>query len=314
MGGLWTRLLRGLRVLRPHNPFLSRQRYGCRRRLTVNIYKGCGWRTHGDAADWRCLYCYAVSTTRVEDLHHPRPKEDFRRRLDRDLKRYRRSHLPKYPVYLSSNSDPFQILEEWHGHALYTLRRLGEEGYPIILMTKNPGMLLKPGYLEAVAQSRSVVEVTIPFLDGRFEPGAPSPLSRIRAVRELVGVGLRVLARVDPIIPTFGRVQGQTREELWSLVGRLAEAGVSHVISKVLHLVNPGKLRSRRHLHFYRELLPLYLTKGFRISVSTFMLNPGDASSSRSMRRVENSGFGCSPAATPHSSRGVDPATERRRS
>jgi len=55
---------------------------------------------------------------------NPRIKKNFKGRLDRDIKEYCDLGLPKIPVYLSSNCEPFQPLEEEHRHSLYALQRL----------------------------------------------------------------------------------------------------------------------------------------------------------------------------------------------
>ncbi|MEM3437256.1 MAG: DUF1848 family protein [Nitrososphaerales archaeon] len=261
-----------LKVLRAHNPFASRYMYKCRRRLVVNVYKGCLWSLK-DAIGGRCLYCYAISTTKVKDLQSPKPKGDFKAKLDRDIEKYNASGFPKYPTYLSSNTDPCQLLEERYHHTLYALKKLGEHGYPIVFMTKNPEMLLRSDYIEAIVKSRTVIQVTIPFIDSRFEPRAPHSMKRIYAVKQLVKLGFMVVVRLDPLVPTYGDIKGQSVNEIELLIEKFVNAGVKHIISKSLHLINVKKLHSRPHSWFYEKLKPLYLERGFKISRTTMLLN-----------------------------------------
>ena len=55
-----------------------------------------------------------------------------------------------------------------------------------------------------------------------FEPNAPSPSQRIRAVQDLIGKGIPVSVRVDPIIPFVN-------ENPASLIAQLSCIGVKHI-------------------------------------------------------------------------------------
>ena len=215
-------------VLKLHNPFDVRHRFGCPTRLVVNTYKGC---------DGRCWYCYTYSYVKKLDLLQPKPKVNFEKRLDEDVQKFCSAGLPKYPVYLSSSCEPFQPLEDRYRHSFYTLCKLVENEFPIIVMTKNPKKLLENMYLKVIEQANIVIEVTVPFLDGRFEPFSPLPANRIRAIRELSKIGFKVVARLDPLIPNYGGVNGQSKEEIETIISMLADAEVCHIVSKCLRLV-----------------------------------------------------------------------------
>jgi len=175
----------------------------------------------------------------MSDILQPKPKVEFRKRLNEDIERFCSSGLPKYPIYVSSSCEPFQPLEATYGHSLYTLRRLAENGFPIIIMTKNPEKLLEHDYLKVLSESKVIIQVTIPFSDSRFEPYSPPPERRIKAVAELIEMGFTVTVRLDPLIPSFGGVKGQSKEEISFLVSKFSDVGVSYIVSKCLRLV-PG--------------------------------------------------------------------------
>jgi len=254
------KLTRSLRVLRLHNPFESRKSYQCRTRLVVNTYKGCSN---------QCYYCYTYSYTKLSDILNPKPKDDFEENLERDVRRYCSSGLPKYPVYVSSNCEPLQQLEDKYGHTLYALRKLRENNFPVLVMTKNPSKLLEPEYSEVMDKSRTVIQVTIPFLDSRFELYAPSPRERIHAIERLTASGFQVVARIDPIVPRHGAVEGQSEKEIDSLINQLHTAGVRLIASKCLRLV-PGI--KKVYPHFYDQLKPYYRMN--RSNESPWELNP----------------------------------------
>jgi DNA repair photolyase len=229
----------------------------------VNTYVGCRN---------RCWYCYTTSYTRISDIFNPRCKKDFRRRLEQDVEEYCSRGFSKYPVYVSSNCEAFDpTLEERYGDALYTLRVLEKHNFPIIIMTKNPGTLLQPIYSDIMDKSRTVVQVTIPFLDSRFEPYAPPPQSRLKAVGELIDKGFTVVVRLDPLVPSSGMVKGQSREEIDQLIEQASNVGVRKLVSKCLRLTMGIK---KLHRDFYDQLKPYYLVCGYRESPPVRVLKP----------------------------------------
>jgi DNA repair photolyase len=154
-------------------------------------------------------------------------------------------------------------------HSLFALEKLRDTGFPIIIMTKNPGTLLEPAYQKAIDKLKTIVHVTIPFLDNRFEPFAPKPIERIEGARQLIDSGYNVLVRVDPLMPTYRNVVGQTKKELDTLFTQLNTIGVTRVVSKCLRLsVGIKKVYPK----FYDELKPFYIEHGLRESVAVHIL------------------------------------------
>jgi DNA repair photolyase len=236
----------------------------CPLRLVVNIYVGC---------QLGCIYCYARCY--IKNFDGPRCKANFERALESDIEKAIEMGLRELLVSVSNSTEPFQALEEEHKHALYALRRLVENGFRIIILTKNPTKLLERPYLDAMDPKKVIIEVTVPFLDGRyFEPFAPSSKERIDAAGELAEAGFTVTIRIDPIIPRFGNVPGQTEEDIRTLTRFLAEKGIKYVISKGLRLPVRENV-TKLFPDFCYGLLPYYKCHGRK--VGWFYVLRGDA-------------------------------------
>lgn len=234
------------RILTRFNPFHSRL---CPQRLEVNVYTGCAF---------QCAYCYARAY--IRDFDKPRFKPNFEKRLKNDIKDALRLGLDKLPVSISNSCEPLQPLEDKYRHALLAIKLLTESGFRIIILTKNPAKLLDVKYLEAMDSENTFIEVTIPFLNSKlFEPHAPLTTERIQAVAALIKYGFTVAVRIDPIIPRYGNIPGQTASEIKTLVEKLHDAGVRFIIAKCLRLVGAT---AKVHPELYYGLRPYYVANG----------------------------------------------------
>jgi len=210
----------------------------------LNVYVGCAF---------GCVYCYAQ--TYVPNFHTPRVKPNFRKGLITDIKRLREKEERVW-ISISNSCDPLQPLEERVGDTLFALNKLSESGFPLLLITKNPKLLLVKGYMEALSKGPSKIQVSIPFIKTPLEGGAPPSEERFLSIKELVKEGLDVSIRIDPVIP--GQI-GQDVQELKELIFRAKEAGVKKIYAKVLRLMTGFK---RIRPKFYETLLPFYKKEG----------------------------------------------------
>lgn len=80
--------------------------------------------------------------------------------------------------------------------------------------------------------------------------------------------GFEVVARVDPIIPIYGKVKGQSDEEINHLVEKLHKIGVKLIVSKYLRLV-PGI--KKVYQIFHDNIKPYYMAN--RLIESSWELN-----------------------------------------
>ncbi len=184
----------------------------CPQKYSIDPYTGC---------EHRCLYCYISSY--IKEPWRVRPKKDFLRNLERDLKR-----APIMPVSMSNSSDPYPSIEKEMRITRGTLNLLKRYGFPVLLLTKSDMVTRDADILSTMP---AVVSITLTTLDEnlakKLEPFAPSPERRLRAIQSLANSEIPVAVRVDPIIPHIN----DNLESLRILVKELANLGVKQIIS-----------------------------------------------------------------------------------
>jgi DNA repair photolyase len=204
-------------------------------RWTVNPYRGC---SHA------CVYCFARNTHTYLDLDAGADfdsqivvKVNVGRVLARELAR------PKWarePVAMGTNTDPYQRAEGRYRLMPEVIRALARSGTALSVLTK--GTVLGRDLPELVAASRDVpvgLGVSIGLVDrelqGRLEPGTPSPAARLELVRRIADAGLDCGVMVAPVLPLLS----DSADALDALLGRVRAAGASGVSVLALHL-RPG--------------------------------------------------------------------------
>ena len=202
---------------------------------TVNLTAGC-------AHD--CRYCYARGY-----LTHPgEGKVGFYvntlAKLRVELPRKRKKPAT---VYFSPSSDPFQPVPEILNMAYDVFSFLLESGIGVAFVTKG----------RIPERHRNLLAAHAPLVQGRiglttldaaiataFEPHAATPEVRLGQAAELIGAGVPVDARLDPILP--GLTDGA--DCLEPLCAALADIGVRTIAASVLFL-RPAVIGSlRRHV------------------------------------------------------------------
>jgi len=225
------------RSLSWYNPISNRFKFNCGYRMVCNVYKSCD---HG------CRYCYVNGYSKdvVEGKRNP----GFVKRLQKDLEDLTHANLPKGPVHISNSTDPLQErLEKKYGDTYQTLKLLREyreQFSEIIMLTKNPGLLLNPelDYLSVIGNIKDLltIEISIAFFRDDYqslEPNAPHPQNRLESLRDLINLGFNVRLRLDPIFPYESNIQ--THDDIISILD--GSKGIQCVISKPLRLVKPKK-------------------------------------------------------------------------
>lgn len=115
----------------------------------------------------------------------------------------------------------------------------------------------------------STVALTITTLDAGvakvLEPNAPPPRERLRAAEYLVGKGIPVSVRIDPVIPLLNDKQE-------TLIAELASIGVKHITSSTYKIKPDNWRRFAAALPSLAEKLkPLYFKKGEKMGGSTLL-------------------------------------------
>jgi DNA repair photolyase len=253
------------RVLDWYCPFAAQSVFPSGHRYCLNVYSGCAH---------HCEYCYAMSYAPSAAAC----KRDFRRMLLQDLAELEAFDVPPAPVHLSNSTDPFQPLEEIHGHTRFALERMLEYRHrftTVTVLTKNPLLAANLGCLKLFQSLSELaenhprypvftasgippmqVQVSLAFWRDKarhvYDVAAPSVEDRKQGIRALCDAGIPVVLRIDPLFPRsplplgqrktmadFGLAEAQTLSDLEQLVGFAREVGVRHIVYSPVKIVQP---------------------------------------------------------------------------
>ena len=251
------------RVVKWFCPFADQKDFPSGHRYCINVYAGC---SHG------CKYCYAQSY----EPNQAKCKDNFKKKLLKDLAEIKDFNLPPAPLHLSNSTDAFQPLELQQRLALYTMQRLQHyRRYftSITILTKNPAVLVEPQYLKALKSLASLpadhqrkelfnskaipalrVEISLAFWNENsaefYDPGAPPVAQRVAAIKTLRQNDIPVVLRIDPLLPRnplpggkfladFQLPDAQSLYALEKLVKFAAELKILHIVYSVAKIVAP---------------------------------------------------------------------------
>ena len=222
----------------------------CPPKLTFNPYTGC---------DHQCIYCYASSY--IPSFSDCRPKKD----LLADLKR-EAAKLKGETISIANSSDPYPRAEAAIGLTRRCLEILAESNCKIQIITKSNIVTRDDDLLTKIP---STVALTITTDDDNIakliEPWAPLPSQRLRAVQDLIKVGIPVSVRIDPIIPLVNDLPQK-------LISELASIGVKHLTCSTYKAKADNWMRLTQAMPKVAEKLkPLYFQQGEKIGGSTLL-------------------------------------------
>jgi DNA repair photolyase len=232
---------------------------------SVNPYVGCAF---------GCAYCYARDTHRYaieragtvgrEIAGTLPPWLAFERRVlvkeqagtrVREALRSSRAPAPGDSVVIGSATDPYQPAERRFRVTRDVLEALAPvRDLSIVIITKSPLVTRDIPLLRQLAQRNAVaVHLSLITTDRdlarTLEPRAPTPESRLRAVRRLAESGFDVSVNCMPVLPGITDAPHQ----LADLVARVAEAGATSFGACALRLRAASR---RRYLPMVRESFP----------------------------------------------------------
>ena len=199
---------------------------------TINLTTGCAH---------ECRYCYAQGYLTYPGNGKIRLYTNTLTKLKEELARKRRKPTV---VYFSPSSDPFQPVPEVLDMTYEVFRFLLESNIGVAFVTKG----------QIPQQHHELLAAHTPLIQGRiglitldssiaaaFEPGAAKPETRLVQAAGLIGAGIPVEARLDPILP--GVTDGP--DCLNRVCDALARIGVCTIAASVLFL-RPAVVASLR--------------------------------------------------------------------
>ncbi len=211
---------------------------------SISPYRGC---QHG------CAYCYARGM--YECLGYPDPSSFHRLILaKRNVAGVLREELARGKwkggeVALGTATDPYQPAESRYRLTRGVLEVLAEyrarrasfsvnvaADFSVSVTTKSPLVVRDADVLRALGATVQVsVSSLRPGFWRHFEPGAPPPRARLRALEELRRQGIEAGVFLAPVLPFL--TDGE--KDLHELAAACSWAGASFVIPILLHL-RPG--------------------------------------------------------------------------
>lgn len=227
----------------------SGERWGnvpCPLRLVVNPYYSC---------EHKCAYCYVWSNKDSVGV-----RKGFNKAILHDIQRGKISNMNQYVVEMSSSTDPLQPREKHDKASLFAINELLKASYKVLIVTKNPCMLLEEEYAHLLEEKNLSIDVSFASLkEGTKEGGilnnkGPGSDEKIAAIKEIIKRGKEVRARIDPVIPIYSRMKGQTENDLVELVEALARIGVKLIITKTMRLSKSmPQAVVNNYLQYYKE-------------------------------------------------------------
>ena len=222
---------------------------------SLNPYMGC---VH------QCTFCYVRAFERRADRPSDhrygtsiRVKVNIAERLRAELARasWRGQH-----VVIGAATDPYQPAEGRYRLTRACIEVLRDASNPFDITTRGP-LIVRDADLLAEAAARANVSVTfsVPTVDDDVwrttEPGTAPPRQRLRALKELVAVGVRACVGMAPLLPGLS----DHPSSLERVIVAAREAGACGIWANLLYL-RPG---TREHFldclaHDWPELLPEY--------------------------------------------------------
>lgn len=205
---------------------------------TLNLYSSCSF---------NCLYCYIRGSKYGLNLETALSvKTNAIEVLDRQL--FNRAKKNQYGVIvLSSATDPYVHAEEHYGLTRQALEVIRQHRFPVHLITKSPMIERDFDLLHAIdrtailptdlpLQRGAIVTFSFSTIDDRvakiFEPGAPPPAERLKALQSCVEAGFLSGVSLMPLLPFIS----DTTESLERLFSTFQKIGAAYVMPSTITL------------------------------------------------------------------------------
>jgi DNA repair photolyase len=170
-------------------------------------------------------------------------------------------------IVIGTATDPYQPAERTFRVTRSVLEVLAEaRRLRLVIITKSPLITRDIDLLTRIAsRSRLTIHLSLITLDRdlarRIEPRAPTPESRLRALRRLRAAGIDVGVNIMPVLPGLT----DRPDALAELVRQIAAAGATHVNPAALRLRSTAR---KRYLPFLAEEFP-HLAKRYEAAYAS---------------------------------------------
>ncbi|HDD42402.1 MAG TPA: radical SAM protein, partial [Nitrososphaeria archaeon] len=188
---------------------------------SINPYTGC---------QYNCVYCY-IHGSRYGRGGELAVKVNSPNVLEKQLSRAERLGERGF-ILISSATEAWQPAEERYEVTRRCLEVIKRHRFPVHCLTKSPLILrdldileeidkraILPGDLRNNVGRGVLITFSLSTLDPEisriFEPGAPSPLERLKAMRGVKDVGFKAGVAYIPVLPFIS----DTEEELEKMIG-----------------------------------------------------------------------------------------------
>lgn len=234
---------------------------------SVNPYQGCSY---------NCLYCYIRGSKYGENMGRTLAvKQNAPELLERQL--IRRARKGEYGIIvLASATEAYMPLEEKTGITRRLLEIMLKYRFPVEIATKSTLVLrdldllkeidktaILPDDLRPRLNHRAIISFSLSTLDERlakiFEPGAPLPKERLKAMRKCKDEGFLVGVNFIPVLPFLSDSDGQLDE----MIKTAKDYGADFVFVGGLTLFGDGPTDSKTLYYkalakHFPELVPKY--------------------------------------------------------
>jgi DNA repair photolyase len=172
--------------------------------------------TYGRGCVHNCTYCYAkdqLTTHGFWNRPYPVPVDIFEVRKvfytvfeTNKRSKWRDIMEKRVPLRIGSMSDSFMWMDEKIKVTQELLKILDHYQYPYIIFTRSD-LIAKDEYLKLLNKDLASVQFSISgnneTLNRKLEPGAPSYMRRVAALKKLNHAGIWTTVRLNPLFPTY---------------------------------------------------------------------------------------------------------------
>ncbi len=230
---------------------------------TINPYQGC---------EFNCVYCYIHGSKYGERIGTRfAVKENALTVLSRQLKN--RARRGEYGIIaISSSTEPYMPVEKELKLTRGILKTVLRYRFPVEIITKSSLVLrdldvleeidkvaILPEDLQGKLRHGAIISFSLSTLDEEiariFEPGAPSPVERLRVMKKCKDNNFFVGLNFIPVLPFLS----DEREQLEEMIKTAKDVGADYVFVGVLTLFGTGKELYYKVLEkHFPELVPKY--------------------------------------------------------